>query len=103
MKKIKRREFIKTAALASFALSTMPMASCSADPKKKALSLNDKLMLKGFDNEQEEYPSLVTDGSGKMWMYALRRFEFPANDETIALASGWELFTSRAAANSRGL
>ena len=84
MKKIERREFIKAAALASIALSTMPMAACSVDPKKKALSLNEKLMLKGFDNEQEEYPSLVTDGSGKMWMHALRRFEFPANDETIS-------------------
>ena len=84
MKKFERREFIKAAALASIALSTMPMAACSVDPKKKALSLNEKLMLKGFDNEQEEYPSLVTHGSGKMWMHALRRFEFPANDETIS-------------------
>lgn len=84
MKKTERREFIKTAALASIALSTMPMTACSVDQKKKALSLNKNLLLKGYDNEQEEYPSLVTDGSGKMWMYALRRFEFPANTETIS-------------------
>ena len=84
MKKIERREFIKAAALATFTLSTMPITACSLGSKKKSLSLYDKLILKGFDNEQEEYPSLVTDGSGKMWMYALRRFEFPANDETIS-------------------
>ena len=84
MDKIKRRKFIKSTTLASIAFSTIPMVGCSVDQKKKALSLNDIQLLKGYDDEQEEDPSLVTDGSGKMWMYALRRISYPENAELVS-------------------
>ena len=54
MDKMKRRIFIKSTTLASIAFSTIPMVGCSVDQKKKALSLNDIQLLKGYDDEQEE-------------------------------------------------
>ncbi len=84
MKKMRRRKFIKAATVASVAFSTIPVVGCSASRKKKALSLNESLLLKGYDDEQEESPALVTDGNGKMWLYSLRRISYPANQELIS-------------------
>jgi hypothetical protein len=84
MKKIKRRKFIKTTTLASLAFSTIPMIGCSLEQKKTALSLNESLLLKGYDDEQEESPSLVTNGNDKMWLYSLRRGSYPENLELIS-------------------
>ncbi|MCK5157611.1 MAG: DUF3604 domain-containing protein [Candidatus Heimdallarchaeota archaeon] len=81
---MKRRKFVKTTSVASIALSTMPMLGCSAIEGKKIFSLNHNLRLKGFNDEQEESPSLVTDGNGQMWMYALRRISYPENAELIS-------------------
>lgn len=84
MKKIERRKFIKTATVASIAFSTLPMVGCWADQKERALSLNESLLLKGYDDEQEESPSLVTNGNDKMWLYSLRRLSYPENLELIS-------------------
>jgi len=81
---MKRREFIKTTTAASIALSAIPVVVPPVIKGGKALSLNQTLLLKGCDNEQEENPSLVTDGSGKMWMYALRRISYPENAELVS-------------------
>lgn len=47
-------------------------------------SLIDTFSLNGFDDEQEEYPRLVTNGKGQSWMFSLRRLPFPQNKEEIA-------------------
>jgi len=51
---------------------------------KKALSLIESLSLKGYEDEQEEYASIVTDGSGNIWTYAQRRIHSPQNGELIS-------------------
>jgi len=85
MKNLKRRDFIKTSALASIAIFTTPFVGYSkADQNKKILSLEESLLLKGYDDEQEEIASLVTDGNGKMWMFSLRRISYPENNELIS-------------------
>ena len=81
MKKMERRAFIKSTTAVSIALSTIPLVGCSLIEERKELSLNQALLLKGFKDEQEESPSLVTDGSGEMWMYGLRRISYPENAE----------------------
>jgi hypothetical protein len=81
---MKRRKFIKTTTVASIAFPTISMVGCSVDQKKKVLSLNDRLLLKGFDDEQEESPSLVTDGNDEMWLFSLRRMSYPENLELIS-------------------
>lgn len=45
--------------------------------KEKLDSIPQKYVLKNVDNQQEESPSLVSDGKSKMWIYTLRRIEFP--------------------------
>ncbi len=80
---MKRRNFVK-AVSTSIALSGLPMIGISKVLGKESLSLNHDLLLKGFDNEQEESPSIVTDGSGKMWMFGLRRLGYPENSEVIS-------------------
>ncbi|MBT4401864.1 MAG: hypothetical protein HOD37_20465, partial [Bacteroidetes bacterium] len=81
---MKRRKFIKATAATSMALSTLPMVGCSILKGEKAFSLIQNLQLKGFNDEQEEIPSLVADGSGQMWMYALRRVSYPENAELVS-------------------
>ncbi len=81
---MKRRKFIKATAATSMALSTLPMVGCSILKSEKAFSLIQNLQLKGFNDEQEEIPSLVADGSGQMWMYALRRVSYPENAELVS-------------------
>ncbi len=84
MNKIKRREFIKITTLSSIAFSSIPMAAFSIDKKKKKLFQNKKILLKGYDDEQEESPSIVTDGSGNMWVFTLRRISYPENAELVS-------------------
>jgi len=81
---MKRRKFIKTTTVSSIALSTMGLAGFSATKEQKPLSINQSLLLTGLNEEQEENPSLVTDGSDEMWMFALRRISYPENAELIS-------------------
>ncbi|WP_289053761.1 sulfatase-like hydrolase/transferase [Carboxylicivirga marina] len=55
-----------------------------SNKEEKALDLVENLSLKGYDDEHEEYPSLVTDGNGQMWTFALRRISYPENTELIS-------------------
>ncbi len=84
MKKTSRREFIKTTAAGSIALSTIPITGCSTSKNRSPLTLNEHLSLKGFKDEQEESPSLVTDGNDNIWLYSLRRMSYPENSEMIS-------------------
>ena len=70
--------------MASIGISALPVFSCSERIERKAFILNESLLLKGFNDEQEESPSLVTDGRGEMWMYTLRRLSYPESTEFIS-------------------
>jgi hypothetical protein len=79
-----RRAFIKVTSAAALA-SFIPVAGWSnLLGEDKTIHLIQKLLLKGFDEEQEEYPSLVTDGKGNMWIHALRRMAYPENTERLS-------------------
>lgn len=80
---MKRREFIRIAAAASV-VPAIPGVGFSSGSADDPIALYQKLLLKGFDDEQEEYPSVVTNGDGEMWMYALRRIAYPENTELIS-------------------
>jgi hypothetical protein len=81
---MKRRQFVKKTTAASIALSIMPIVGCSSISEKKELLLNQSLILRDFNSVQEESPTLVTDGRGNIWMYSLRRIDFPENIELIS-------------------
>ena len=49
-----------------------------------AFSLKETLSLNGFDDEQEEYPGLITNTNGENWLFSLRRLPYPQNNEEIA-------------------
>lgn len=78
---IKRREFIKHTALLGVASGLYPATLQSVFNDKKQLP---KFLLKGFDDEQEESPSLVSTAEGEMWMFSLRRLSYPKNKELIS-------------------
>ncbi len=80
---MKRREFIRIATTASV-VPAIPGVRFSSVSGEDPVVLNQKLLLKGKDDEQEEYPSLVTGGDGNMWTYALRRISYPENSELIS-------------------
>ncbi len=81
---MKRRTFVKSATSAALALSAGPFAGFSSVTKDNPVPLIKNLTLKGFDDEQEESPSIVTDGSGRLWLFTLRRMTYPANSERIS-------------------
>ena len=85
MKKIKRRRFIKSSAAATLAFSSISVIGCSAKQNNKLISVNESHVLKGFDDEQEESPSLAANGNGEMWLFSLRRISYPDNLELISV------------------
>ena len=82
---MKRREFVRNLSLASVVISTGTMRGFSTGLKNAdAFSSLNTFSLNGFADEQEEYPRLVTNGSGESWMFSIRRLPFPQNKEEIA-------------------
>jgi len=79
---MKRRNFIKISGAASLA-TIIPSTAFASVLQEDKFSLTQKLLLKGFDDEQEEYPSLVSDGNGNMWIHTLRRMAYPENTELV--------------------
>jgi hypothetical protein len=61
----------------------IPASEFSSSLNQDLYYLNQDLLLKGFDDEQEEYPSLVSDGNGNMWIHTLRRIAYPENTELV--------------------
>jgi hypothetical protein len=80
---MRRRKFIQITTAATIA-SAIPGTGFSSNLGEDALTINQSLLLTGFDDEQEESPSLVTDGNGEMWIYTLRRMSYPENSELIS-------------------
>ncbi|MGQ8335481.1 DUF3604 domain-containing protein [Sunxiuqinia sp. A32] len=80
---MKRREFIKISSTAALS-SAIPLVGFPRMISESSVNLKQNFLLKGFEDEQEEYPSLVTDGKGNIWIHALRRMSYPANAELIS-------------------
>ena len=71
--------------MASLAFSTGSLTSLGAKTNRSAsFSLLDTFSLTSFDDEQEEYPRIVTNGKGESWMFSLRRLPYPQNQEELA-------------------
>lgn len=82
---MERRKFIKNISLTSLAISSGALHGLAANTLSySSFSLNDTFSLNSFDDEQEEYPCLVTNGKGQNWMFSLRRLPYPKNKEEIA-------------------
>lgn len=82
---MKRRTFLRNSSLASIAISVVPTDGFSTTlDNETAYSLKESVVLKEFDDEQEESPSLVTDGDGTVWAFTLRRLGYPVNGELIS-------------------
>lgn len=81
-----RREFLRNTALGTTGLmigGAIPASGFSSSLNQDLFYSSQNLLLKGFDDEQEEYPSLVSDGNGNMWIHTLRRMAYPENTELI--------------------
>jgi hypothetical protein len=82
---MKRREFVKNLSLTSLAISAGVVYELSGKTiSDSSFTLLDTFSLNSFDDEQEEYPCLVTNGEGEHWMFSLRRLPYPLNKEEIA-------------------
>jgi hypothetical protein len=82
---MKRRQFIKLSSSAAIAVVASSVVGCVTVVKKDTLSLNEELILKGFEFEQEESPILVSNGNGDSWLFSLRRMHFPEDTELISV------------------
>ena len=80
---VKRREFIRAAGSIAAITGIVP-SMAFAGIKDMTEEEIQSFLLKGFDDEQEEYPSLVSNKDGDMWMFALRRLKYPQNRELVS-------------------
>ena len=81
---MKRRKFIKNTAALSALAAFMPTTSFSLIAGDDEMSKIQNFILKEFNDEQEESPSIVSNRKGEMWMFALRRMTFPEDKELIS-------------------
>ncbi len=79
-----RREFIKNTGILSATAAFIPSLACNVISDKNNPSNYQHFTLKGFDDELEECPTIVGDGNGQMWMFSLRRINYPLNKEIIS-------------------
>jgi len=80
---IKRREFIKAAGSMAALTGIMP-GLAFARARAGSNEEYESFLLKAFEEEQEEYPSLVSNEAGEMWMFSLRRLKYPQDNELIS-------------------
>ena len=78
-----RRKFIKNTGSLSAIAAISPSLGFNVISDNNPI-IYQKITLKGFDDEQEEYPSIVSDGNGEMWMFSLRRLSYPDNKELVS-------------------
>lgn len=79
---MKRRQFIRNIGALSAAASITPLLGFkNVAPNFQHVQ---GLTLKEFEDEHEEYPSLVTDQEGQSWLFSLRRLPYPENKEVIS-------------------
>jgi hypothetical protein len=82
---MKRRTFIKSIGTLS-ALAGVSPAMAWQNGQTVASHFNhlNGFTLKEFEDEHEEYPTLVTDHHGQSWLFSLRRLPFPEDKELIS-------------------
>jgi len=80
---IKRREFLRATG-SIIAITGVTPSLAYAEFKGMAEDEIQSFLLKGFEDEQEEYPSLVSNEKGETWMFSLRRLKYPQNTELIS-------------------
>ncbi|GAH71444.1 unnamed protein product, partial [marine sediment metagenome] len=83
---MKRRNFIKTTGTISALASLIPMTGFRSYLGNDTSELQN-FILQNYDAEQEESPSIVTDGKGNMWIFSLRRMSYPLDKESISAFS----------------
>ena len=84
---MKRRQFLKSAALFSTSAVLLPRASYAANVGEDApYQQLDHLYLSDFDAEQDEGPILFGNGR-HTWLSTLRRADYPADREIISCFS----------------
>jgi hypothetical protein len=81
---MKRRAFVKSTLSAAIASQAYTITNGLSSLPAPDFSINKHLVLKGFDDEQEQSPKIVTDGSGTMWMHCVRSLSYPENHEMIS-------------------
>lgn len=81
---MKRREFIKSTGIISASAVILPSLGCKFISDSKNPNHYPTFILKEFKEEHEEYPVLVGDGKGEMWMFSLRRLNYPKDTEVVS-------------------
>jgi len=82
---MKRRTFIRNIGAFTAAAGITPSFGLYSNAiRAHKFHLAQQLTLKEFQNEHEEYPSLVTDHHGQSWLFSLRRLSFPEDNELIS-------------------
>lgn len=81
---MKRRSFIRKIGVLSTSVSLSPAFKLNIKDKPQHFSQIQHLSLKEFEDEHEEYPSLVTDHRGQSWLFSLRRLPYPQSKEYIS-------------------
>jgi hypothetical protein len=82
---MKRREFVRNMSMASLAVSTGVLNSFGRNrAMNSTFTLQETFSLDSFEDEIEEYPSLVSNSQGDNWLFSLRRLPYPNIKEEIA-------------------
>ena len=82
---MKRRTFIRSVGALSTMVGISPVMAWNNE-QAVAPHFNhlQAFSLKEFEDEHEEYPTLVTNHQGQSWMFSLRRLPFPEDKELIS-------------------
>jgi len=80
---IKRRDFIRISGSLAALSGIAPWSAygLSRDASEEEVQ---SFLLKGFEDEQEEYPSMVSSAAAGTWMFSLRRMSYPDDQEHIS-------------------
>ena len=92
---MKRRKFVKNIGFASMSFPLISNVTFPfIDTERDGFTLKETFSLSGFEDEQEEYPSLVSNEKGDNWLFSLRRLPYPNDKEEIAayhlIGEQWE-------------
>jgi len=79
-----RRKFIKSTGILSASAVFVPSLGFTSISNKMSPDNLQNYTLKGFHDEQEESPAIVSNGSGEMWMFSLRRLKYPEDRELVS-------------------
>jgi len=82
---MKRRTFIRSIGAVSATAGITPVFGLIHNETKiQGFNPIQQLTLKEFEDEHEEYPSLVTNHQGQSWLFTLRRLPYPEDRELIS-------------------